>query len=335
MDDKFGNKLANGLLETPDFVIADEKAFCELDVRLGYSEITIEDGAGLAGKLPLISIDDLGAFTPAYQAQLGVSGITGRALLIGGGLAQFRAGVWTRAKDRQGRAATVTAMVTQALHQARQTQSRPLGLFVEDEDIDAFTAAIGPSPAPQRRYGWCTLQLNGGRTLDEFFSSQPRKSRQTWRRDQRDGEQLGLSYETVAFDDETTRQAAPMIAEVSRRNGLPEHHQLTRWRMGAYKHRPGQSCYLRTSNDQGVVAYTACRTWGTTLQAHTVGIDPAVSDRRSVYHYAAYLAPLAAALAQGWSQVEYGIAHEQPKLARGCDAVTVWQIDFGPGRQEA
>jgi hypothetical protein len=329
MDGEFGSEAVNGSLEVAGFVIADEKAFCDLDVRFRYSEITVENGAGPAGRLPLVSIDDVAAFSLPYQEQLGVSGVTGPALLIGGGLAQWRAGVWTHAKDRPGHTAVVSAMVRQALRRAREIGSRPIGLFVADPDVGAFQAAADAVPGSQPRYGWCTLELNGARTLDEFFDSQPRKSRQTWHRDQRDAERLGLVHEVVGFDDETTRAAAPWIADVARRNGLSEHHQLTRWRMTGYKSRPGQSSYIRVSDGRGAVAYTACRTWGTALEAHTVGIDPAVSDRRSVYHYAAYMAPLAAALAAGRSQVEYGCGHEQPKLARGCDAVTVWRVDFG------
>jgi hypothetical protein len=328
MAGEFGCNAANGSKEMAEFVISDEQAFCDLDARLKYSEITFEDCTGPAGRLSLVSIDDIARFSRQYQEQLGVSGVTGPALLIGGGLAQFRAGAWTRAKDGQGRAAVVSAMVRKALTRARENGSRAIGLFVADPDVGAFQAAADAAPRSQPRYGWCTLELNGARTLDEFFNSQPRKSRQTWHRDQRDGERLGLVHEVVGFDDEITRAAAPLIADVSRRNGLAEHHQLTRWRMSGYRKRPGQSSYIRVSNDRGVVAYTACRTWGTALQAHTVGIDPTVSDRRSVYHYSAYLAPLAAALEAGLSQVEYGIAHEQPKLARGCHAVTVWQVDF-------
>lgn len=328
MDLEFDCDTAHDSPEAAGFVITDERAICELDVRLRYSEITVRDDCGPAGRLSLVSINNTSAFSLQYQEQLGITGVTRPALLIGGGLAQFRAGLWTRAKDRPGRAAMVQNMVREALKSARGNGSCAIALFVAESDVAAFQAATDAVPRSQPRYGWCTLELNGVKTLEEFLDSQQRKSRQTWRRDLRDAERLGLVHEVVGFDDEITREAAPLIADVSRRNGLAEHHQLTRWRMSGYKHRPGKSCYIRTSNDRGVVAYTACRSWGTALQAHTVGIDPTVSERRSVYHYAAYLAPLTVALAAGHSQVEYGIAHEQPKLARGCDLVTVWQVNF-------
>lgn len=328
MTGEFGCDSVNGSSDLAGFVIADEKAICDVDARLQYSEITCEDRTGPAGKLPLVSISDMASFSAQYQEQLGVSGMTGPAVLIGGGLAQFRAGVWTRAKDRSGRAAVVSSMVREALGRARENGSRPVGLFVADPDVRAFQAAANPAPRSESRHGFCTLELNDATTLDEFFDSQPRKSRQTWHRDHRDAQRLGLIHEVVSFDDEITRAAAPLIADVARRNGFAEHHQITRWRMIGYKNRPGQHFYIRISDGGGVVAYTACRIWGTALQAHTVGIDPTVAERRSVYHYAAYMAPLAVAVADGWSQVEYGTTHEQPKLARGCDAVPLWHLDF-------
>jgi hypothetical protein len=316
--------------EAAEFVIADEEAFCNLDARLTYSEVTVKDGNGTAGRLALVSINKAEKFSAQFLEQLGIPGLTGPVLLIGGGMAQFRAGVWTRATDPRERATVVSDMVRESLARASDGRARPVGLFVADQDVAAFEAAGSVLPRSRPSHGWCTLDLNGARTMDEFLGQQRRKSRQTWHRDMRDAERLCLAYEVMDLDDATTLAAASLIADVSRRNGQAEHDQLVRWRMAGFQHRPGKSYYIRTSDSRGVVAFTGCRIYGTTLQSHTIGIDPAVSDRRSVYHYAAYLAPLLEALAAGQAQVEFGITHELPKLARGCDSTSLWQVDFGP-----
>jgi hypothetical protein len=127
----------------------------------------------------------------------------------------------------------------------------------------------------------------------------------------------------------TSTRRLPFVADVSRRNGMDEPVQLTRWRLRSYRKRPGSHRLIRTWAGGEVVGYTVCRTWDRIFDAHTVGISMDGPHRRSVYHYAGYLAPLAEAVAAGMERLDLGLAHEQPKVARGCVAQPMWMVDYG------
>jgi hypothetical protein len=318
-----------------NYIMEDERAFCDLDSRLGYSEISIdgpEGSDGPLGAISIVSLAEASSFTSEYRTQLGLTREAGSVDIIGGGLAQFRVGIHTKYFSGSDRARTITALVQKAIRKARDRGAHPVALFVSEPDLSAFSLAADMGAAAVRQQCWCTLELGAPASVESFIASRDRKVRQTWRRDQRDSERLGLSYRIVEFSRDNTRLAAPFIADVAQRNGLAEPEQISRWRMSGYSRRPGRHFYIQSLMGSQTVAYTACRKWGDTLDAHSVGIDPSVDDRRSVYHYAAYLAPLRSALESDCSQVEYGYAHVGPKVIRGCAAVGMWRLDFGSAK---
>jgi hypothetical protein len=328
MHQAFPDEAPSALQELSRYVMADEKMFCERDARATYSEITISEDGELSGSLPVVLVDKIETFSLGFRRHLGVADLTGRLLVVGGGLAQSRAGVWTRAVDSTGRAQAIRELVGKALVMARSEAARPISLFVPEADLGAFEEGTSRPALTQRQAKWCELSLSGARTFDEFLCTQPRKARQTWRRDERDAERLKLTYEVTDFSESNTAAAVPLIAEVLRRNDMPEHERIVRRRMQAFQYRPGCHFYIRTLDSCGTIGYTACRIWGSTLDAHTVGIDASATDRRSAYHYAGFMATLLVALEKGLSKIEYGATHEHPKLVRGCAAVDMWKVDF-------
>ncbi|MGH3655322.1 MAG: hypothetical protein ACRDUA_01565 [Micromonosporaceae bacterium] len=313
-------------LDVGEFVMADEAACCAMDRRLGYAELSLRRGSSTA-RLPVVSVGDVASFTSEYRQQLGLADHSGPARFIGGGLGQFRAGAWASAAGPQ-RQEMITDLVRQAVQEARQEGVPVVSPFVGGADLEAFTSAAAEART-RAQPSWCSLPIGEPADLDQFIDSQDRKVRQTWRRDQRDAARLGLTYDVVPLDDEHLRAAAPMVAEVSRRNGLDEHVRLSQWRVKNYLRRPGRHFFIRSAAAGRALGYTVCRSWGRTLDAHTVGIAPDAAERRSVYHFAAYLAPLGVAIATGLRRLDLGLAHEQPKLVRGCEAEPMWFLDYG------
>lgn len=310
------------------FVIADERAVCSMDSRVDHAELSVDTESG-SGALSLVTVNDVGSFSLEYRSQLGLTGLAGPVALVGGGLGQLRAGVWTSSASPTGRLSIITELVRRALNEARRRGARPVSPFVGETDLSAFRAAL-PSSQVQARASWCSLPVRGAQDLDQLIERQERKPRQTWHRDQRDAERLGLVHDVVPLDDEQVNAAAPFVGDVSRRNGMDEPVQLTRWRLRSYRKRPGSHRLIRTWAGGEVVGYTVCRTWDRIFDAHTVGIGMDGPDRRSVYHYAGYLAPLAEAVTEGMERLDLGLAHEQPKIARGCVAQPMWMVDYGP-----
>ncbi len=310
-----------------EFVIEDERAFCGLDARLRYSEVQVGDCGRLRGRLPVVSCA-INAFSGEVRSALGLDDLSGRIAIIGGGLSQFRAAIWTCDQDAAARSERITTMVRQAIQEAYGRGETPMSAFIPDSDVNACIAA-GLNPVSCRpRQPWFTLDLHGAASLAEFLEVQPRKSRQTWRRDYRDAEGIGLSYDVSELDDESIKDATPLVAEVSRRNGLTQPEAFVQLRLKGFLRRPGDHFFLRVKRSETIVAYTACRIWRFYLEAHTVGIWPETDERRSTYHFAAYYAPLAQALASGIRLVGYGIGHDEPKEYRGCGAVKMWRVDY-------
>ncbi|MEV4467874.1 hypothetical protein AB0J51_30135 [Micromonospora echinofusca] len=309
-----------------EFVMADEAAYCALDRRLGYAELSLRRET-VAARLSVVDVADVGSFTPQYRDQLGIDDCRGAVRLVGGGLGQFRAGVWASPVAEPDRQALITELVRQAVDEARRDGAAAVSPFVGAADLAAFTSAA-EGVRTRAQASWCSLPIGAAGDIDEFIDGQERKCRQTWRRDQRDAERLGLTHEVVPIVDEHLRAAAPLVAEVAQRNGLDEHVRIAQWRVKNYLRRPGHHFLIRSSAGGQALAYTVCRRWGGTLDAHTVGIDGQTPHRRSVYHFAAYLAPLGVAISAGLRRLDLGLAHEQPKLVRGCQAEPMWFVDY-------
>ncbi|MEU9506034.1 hypothetical protein AB0D32_07105 [Micromonospora sp. NPDC048170] len=309
-----------------EFVMADEAAYCALDRRLGYAELSLCRETASA-RLSVVDVADVASFTPEYRDQLGIGDRRGAVRLVGGGLGQFRAGVWASPVAEPDRQALITDLVRRAVDEARRDGVAAVSPFVGAADLDAFTSTAGDVHT-RAQASWCSLPIDAAGDVDQFIDGQERKCRQTWRRDQRDAERLGLTYDVVPLDDEHLRAAAPLVAEVARRNGLDEHVRIAQWRVKNYLRRPGRHFLIRSSASGQALAYTVCRRWGRTLDAHTVGLDGRTPQRRSVYHFAAYLAPLRVAISAGLRRLDLGLAHEQPKLVRGCEAEPMWFVDY-------
>lgn len=308
--------------------IADDEVHCGLDPRLSYSQLTLDDGSTRA-ILPLIHVARVESFNDPYRALTGLDQHDGPLVLVGGGLSQFRDGLWARSTDPEQRAHDLRQLVERAVGDATAGGATPITTFVSDRSLAPFNGAATSSAEIDQ---WCTLHLDGARELEAFLLAMHGRLRRNWRRDLRDAELLGLTFRIDELSDDVIREIAPGVASVSRRNGLIEQPMMAAFRMKCFRRRAGTHLVIRAMDRTVVVASTVCRRWGTYLEVHTIGIAEEVTDgRRSVYHFAAYIGPLMTALGGGFDSIGFGYSHEVPKLARGCRGTQMWRVALTDG----
>ncbi|UKZ02795.1 hypothetical protein BOQ63_001280 (plasmid) [Streptomyces viridifaciens] len=307
----------------------DDKALCALDVRFDYFEVQARSGRG-RGRLPVVVVKQVGSLNDNYRRYLGLASHKGSVAIVGGGLARMRSGSSVTGIADEQRRDLVAALVADAVDRAAQTADAVVSPFLTAADLPAYVDAV-PSASVREQGVWSTLEIGEVADIAEFLQHLPRRCRQNWNRDIRDAEALGLEHDFAPFSDEIVAEAAAGIANVSQRNGMGESADIVVWRINNFRRRPGRHFFVRTWWQGSVVAHTMCRTFDDALDAHTIGIsDTPGLDRRAVYHIAAMLGPLRAAIDQGARRLELGLGHEAPKLRRGCTGENIYFADLLP-----
>lgn len=308
----------------------DDRAMCAFDGRLDYFEVQAGSGR-TRGRLPVVVVKQLGSLNEHYLRYLGLTPYDGSAALVGGGLARMWSGSSLAGLTGTDRHALLAELVRRAVDRASGVANAVVSPFLTATDLPAYLDAA-PDAAVKPRGVWCALEIGGATGVDDFVERQEKRFRKKWRRDLRDAAELGLEHDWVPVTDACVDEAAPGIASVAQRNGIQESAELVAWRLSSFRRRPGRHFFVRTWQDSRPVAHTLCRSWEGALDAHTIGIadDPEL-DRRTVYHAASLLGPLAAALATGAERLELGFGHETPKLQRGCTGEDLHFADLLPG----
>jgi len=311
------------------FTMMDDKALCALDARLDYFEVQTRSGHG-RGRLPVAVIKRVDSLNDDYRRYLGLSSREGSAALVGGGLARMRSGNSLMGIGEDQRRGLLATLVASAIDRAAQTTDLVISPFLTSGDLPAYLDAA-PSASLREHGVWCALELSGATDIEDFLRHIPKQYRQTWKRDIRTAEALGLDHDSVPLSDDVVAEAAAGIADVSRRNDLSEPIDIVKWRVSNFQRRPGKHFFIRTLWRGNVIAYSLCRTFEDTIDAHSIGIsDVPEIDRRAVYHIASMLGPLRVAIDCGARRLEFGIGHETPKLNRGCIGERIHFADLLP-----
>ncbi len=306
------------------WAVEDASAWVARDRRIRYDEL-LDGDAPRPARLTIARVDEAAALAAGLRRERGISVETGPLLLVGGG-PTGRFGLSTGGRELTQ---VLGPLLLQAHDIAVEEGRRAVLTFVPPWVVEGVEVVFGASlhRTPQAVRSWLDIR---GSTWDGFLEGLERKQRQTWLRDVRDEQSLGLTTSWAPPGSGDLDDAAPFLSAVAGANGTPQPARLSRLVLDLWLGTPGEHLLGRSRRGTTDVGFTFCRRLGDVLDVYAVGLDPELwpgdPSRRELYHCAAYLAPVRLALRTGIRHVDFGLDHPGPKHFRGCWAEQLWSI---------
>ncbi|WP_240955586.1 GNAT family N-acetyltransferase [Micromonospora sp. HNM0581] len=177
---------------------------------------------------------------------------------------------------------------------------------------------------------WATIDLAGATTPAAFVATLPREVRYNWRRDRARFDASGLTLDREACSDELLDEAAGLVADVARRNGVDDDPMLVRWRLDQWcRHSAGRVLCLTVRDGKELIGVCFVRVTGDLVDAFEVGLHAEHPARHTVYATIVFRATVELATECGVDRVELGIGHPETKAHRGASLTRLWNVVTG------
>lgn len=216
------------------------------------------------------------------------------------------------AKDLLDAAAAAGQMIRE---QAARDDKQCVAMYVMPEELPVIDEIIGDARVQETlgQNAWFDMRRMGDSYLGSLRSSQRRTVKRDW--DQRIA--AGIETSIVAWDD-VASEAAPLIAAVSQRHGMPDHPSLVNMRLDAWMSYRELECLTFAVHAQGrLVGVSFGWIFDGILQVQEVGLADA-PQRHLAYVETLIYAPLRTAASRGCESVQLGPGSSLPKVRRGA-----------------
>lgn len=198
---------------------------------------------------------------------------------------------------------------------------------VPSDQVDLFARCAEDGVRELYQHSRYVLDLPRGGTEESFLASLNSKTRRTWLLDTR--ADLSLNFPAgVESPGGIIAEAAPMIADVRRRNGVHTHPllvelELERW---AREHAPTAVVFTRRNARGKLIAACLASVANEQLHLYDVGLTLDERQRGVLYRMAVFLQPLRFAIAHGLHRVHLGYGHDLPKSSRGATGISMHSL---------
>lgn len=247
-------------------------------------------------------------------------------LLIGGNTGLVSGAALAASLDHELAHRVLVMLVDTAFDHAAATGLTGAALYVRDHDIEGFRCGSAGRRAARPIGEFATLPVPG-RTLEQYLSTLSRGRRSIVRRDWRWLDERGLrAVQAPAAD--LIEEAAPLVAEVKRRHGVPDHPALVCLRLQDWAAEPvgvRVAFAVRGANGQLLAVSFACHR-GDLLEMYEIGLTDDPDVRHLAYVEVLVYAPLRYAARTGCAEIQMGLDSLTPKTLRGAVSTRVWAV---------
>lgn len=266
--------------------------------------------------------DRVGAILPGPAERVLVVGGTTR--YVGGALVRSRTDPWASA-------AVLRTIARRAADLAAEQEATMVAPAVPHDQVPILQEAWpGARCVPGDL--WAAIELGGAVDPSAFVAALPKDVRYNWRRDQARFEASGLILERQQYDDDLAGEAAALIADVARRNGVNDDPVLVRWRLDQWRAQSaGRALCLTARDGKELIGACFVRVTDDLVDAFEVGLHPDHPARHTVYAAVTFQATVRLAIDSGVNRVELGIGHSETKARRGAMLTRLWNIHATSG----
>lgn len=302
------------------------------DVRVESQAVIAVDNGTLLGVLPIYRLRRGDFPSPIFDPRHVAPDIFGqvghgpeRFLLVGGYSDLVSGCAVSATASSTRRFETRIALTRGALEHARVRMLTPVGLYVRNEDRDAYLAAWQPAMSAEIAQS-ATLAVKGASDEDYAASlSSGRRSivRRDWTRFKRSGLRAAEADPLAVID-----EAVEYVCEVKRRHGIADHPRLVRVRL----HRwcdlncdDNIAFVVRDESDSMIGVSFGCR-YQSMVEMYEIGLHPTDDCRHLAYVEVLVYGPMRYAQKLGCRQIMLGLDSPRPKFLRGATLSPVSSI---------
>lgn len=255
-------------------------------------------------------------------ADVVVAGATAR--YKGGGLAVRRGSQWDCVDH-------LAELVGRAAETARERGAVLVAPQVPAPQLGAFLTALPHGTTVLPGHDWSSIDTAGLADEEAYLARHASPVRNTWRKDEEVWQRSGLELEIRPWDEALIEEAAPLVADVSTRNGTPEDPRLVPWRLTAWRENTTGRHLMLVARDAGqLVGVCFAREAIHALDAYDIGLAPDHPHRHAIYTELVVRTPVRLALRSGKDRVDLGVGHPAPKQRRGADSTLQWSLVHVP-----
>ncbi|MBB2893352.1 hypothetical protein [Flexivirga oryzae] len=278
-------------------LLLEDERFLARSQKLRYHEIAESgDDGTLRAAVPVYDAE-VSELPILLRRYMGIDDVTGLIRCVGGGLAIRRSVFYENiSSDENGN--SLASLLEKNGEWIMDFPGTIYALYATSCEAGLLQGIAPDATATDHGTTHYSLQLPGGDAIfDDFVATLTAPPRRTWKVDISAASNLELTYSAAPLSPQQIPELAPLISDVAARNGIRQPLFVQRQILRNLLTQAGEPVVVRSSIDGRPAGACVCRRYDTFLDAFQVGIIEH-ENRREIYHFTAFVAPLLYALSR-------------------------------------